>query len=106
MDTDLTPYTAVTPELEDAEREAILAALGDATEEDQTIALAWVQQFQRTRGIMQLAMAGIIRPGVEDGSMAFQLVIEFDDDAMERIEGAGLFADVEGEDDDQDPSLN
>ncbi len=91
MEPDLTPYTSVTPELEEAERDAFLAALSDATEQGQTLALAWVQQFQRMRGIMQLAMAGIIRPGVEDGEVGFQLVEEFDEEGLERIVQAGLF---------------
>ncbi len=106
MEPDLTPYKSVTPELEEAEREAFLAALSDATEEDQAIALAWVQQFQRTRGVMQLALAGIIRPGVEDGEVGFQLVAEFDEAALERIGKAGLFIEDEDGPGFDDPTRN
>ncbi len=106
MEPDLTPYTSVTPELEEAERAVFLAALSEVTEEDQAIALAWVQQFQRTRGVMQLALAGIILPGVEDGEVGFQLVEEFDEEGLERIVQAGLVVEDEDGPGFDDPTRN
>ncbi len=105
MALDMTPYTSVTPEFEEAERTTFLEGLDGALESERSTALVWLEHFQTLRSIMHLVMGGLVQPGIEDGELGFQLVSNIDEAAMKRIEKAGLFADNDPKEK-GDPSLN
>lgn len=105
MDPNLASYTSVTPELEKAERRAFLEHLADGSEAEQAVAIDWLTDFQSTRGVMHLVMAGLIRVAVKHGQLRFQVVGDVDDFVMDRIERAGLFAN-DDEKEDGDSTIN